>query len=358
LFIYNIRCAYGGEEDKLDEFGDLITTVKDYFKDYNKGNSAKLENYKAFIDDDNPIETLRKQISIYAACDLKKNHDFIVNIMLKFIKLRFGSIKESRKYHLRDKDIKSKLDQEFTWLKIIEGMKKLSRSVSYLGLGNDRKPTKLEKLSDYFNGCKDNFLKVFASEIVKVAVKNDCKVVVMEDLGNGSVALNRKRENFIYYLWSPGRIQDAVANAARWFGISVATVPESQTSQIHFETQKYGYREKTKLYYVEKDVVKSVHADFNAAKNIILKLVTRNASMTQVFAKGIYDDDPVNEKERSGQKLQDGLLTHKFGSIKSANEFFKNRFPNEKYVYLHGGEWISKKEKDEIQDGIEKRVVK
>lgn len=354
-FIYNIRCAYNGEEDELDNFGDLINDVKDYFKKYNKGN--KLATYKSFIENENLIQDLRNQIKTYEACELKGKYDFIVTIMVKFIKLRFGEIKESRKYHLRSKSIKSKLDQEFNWLKVIEGMKKLSRSVSYLGLGNDRTPTKLIKLSDYFNGCKDNYLKVFVSEIVKIAVKNNCKVIVMEDLGNGSVALNRKRENFIYYLWSPGRIQDAVANAAKWFGISVATVPESQTSQVHFETQKYGYREKTKLYYTEKDVVKSVHADFNAAKNIMLKFVTRNSSMTQVFTKGIYDDNPVNDKERNGQKLQDGLITHKFGSIKSADEFFKKRFPKEKYVYLHGGEWISKSEKNEIQDGIKKRVV-
>lgn len=331
---------------------NLITNAKNYFKSNSVGNAAKQATYAKFINDTTHYNTLK---SLYATCGdletLKKNPNFIGSIILKYITLRFGELKNARKFHLLENTVDTKLNQEFKWLKIVENMKRILRSISYLGADNNRTPIKLDELTDYFNGCKDNFLKVIASAIVDVAVDNKCQVIVMEALNKNATrsSLNKRNENFLHSLWSPARVQGAIENAANWYGIVVAEVSESQTSQVCFENKMYGYRDGTKLYYMENGEIKETHADMNAAKNIIFKCVTRHASTTQVSINSITD------KDDEGKRMK-GFLTHKFGTIKAASEFFKKNFPDVDFVYLNDGKWISKDQKIALQDSIKALV--
>lgn len=331
-----------------------IQNVIQYMASHNHGNDEKFETIKKFINDTNHLNTLKEQL---LKCNndlsiLKKDYNFIGTIVLKYLSLRFNSLKNDRKYHLKHNDVSTKLNQEFKWLKIIESMKRALRSVSYLGTDNTRTPINLDKITDYFNGCKDNFLKVIASSIVEVAIKNNCNVIVMEGLNkNGTrTSLNKRNENFLHSLWSPARVTGAIENAANWHGITVAEVSESQTSQVHFETQTYGYRDKTKLYYLDNGEVKDTHADINAAKNIILKFVTRHASTTQVSI------NSVSEKDDEGKRMK-GFLTHKFGTIKTAQDYFKKDFSGVDFVYLNGNKWISKEDKIVLQNSIKEKVL-
>ena len=326
-----------------------ITNAKNFFKDNSIGNSDKQATYAKFVKDSDPYATLKSLLatSTNDLSILKKNPNFIGTIILKYLNLRFGQLKNDRKYHLRDKDISTKLNQEFKWLKIVDGMKRQLRSISYLGTDNTRTPINLDNLNDYFNGCKDNFLKVIASSIVSVAVENKCHMIVLEGLNPNATrsSLNKRNENFLHSLWSPARVQGAIENAANWYGIMIGEVSESQTSQVHFESGVYGHRDGTKLYYTENGKIKDTHADMNAAKNIIKKFVTRHASTTQVSLKNI------SEKDDEGKRMK-GFLTHQFGTIKNATEYFKKDFIDVDFVYFNAGKWITKAQKDAIQAEI------
>jgi IS605 OrfB family transposase len=328
-----------------------IEHAKAYLKDNFEGNADKQVTIKRFIGDTDHYKTLKNLLVGNDLATIKKNPNFIGTIILKYLTLRFGELKDARKYHLRENDISTKLNQEFKWLKIIENMKRVLRSTSYLGTDNNRTPINLDNLTDYFNGVKDNFLKVIASSIVDVAVENDCNAIVIEGLNPNATrsSLNKRNENFLHSLWSPARVQGAIENAANWYGIVIGEVSESQTSQVHHETQTYGYREGTKLYYMEKGKLKETHADMNAAKNIIRKFVTRHASTTQVSLNNI------SEKDDEGKRMK-GFLTHKFGTIKAATEYFKKNFAGVDFVYLNDGKWISKEQKMNLQDSIKALV--
>lgn len=277
---------------------------------------------------------------------VKTDFTFVGNMVLRYIKRRYGELINQRKFHLRTNSVDTKLQQEFKWLSILDGMKRLSRAFNYLGTDNTRTPITLDSMVDYNTGCKDNFLKQIASAIVKVAVDNKCNVIVLEDLGNKNKSLNKRDENFLQSLWSPQRIKGAIENAANWHGIAVAEVSESQTSQVHYESGTFGHRDKKNLFYKnEKGEIKSVNADINAAKNIAFKFVTRHASSRQVAVKYLSDS------QDEGKRIK-GFLTHKFGSIEKTKAFFNTNLPNVDYVYLDGDTWISLEQKNTKQKNI------
>jgi IS605 OrfB family transposase len=353
------KSLYKGNDCNLnhDFIKQTIEHAINYLKEHNCGNSDKQQTLNRFFNDPDHFKTLKDQLaaSNNDLAILKKNPNFIGTIIIKYLNLRFNELKNARKFHLRNNDISTKLNQEFKWLKIIEGMKRCCRSVSYLGTDNTRKPINLDSLNDYFKGCKDNLLKVIASNIVDIAMKNNCKIIVMESLNPNATraSLNKRNENFLQSLWSPARIQGAIENAANWHGIEIAEVSESQTSQVHFETQTYGYRKGTSLYYMQNGELKETHADMNAAKNIIYKFVTRHASTTQFSIEQINNLNQTNESDdESKNKRLRSLLTHHFGTISEAQEYFKKNFSGVEFVYLNNKKWISKEKKETIQDDI------
>lgn len=314
-----------------------------------------------FIDDKNPISTLKVLIKEVNgdAIQLKTRQDFIVNIMAKYAYTIFNEMKEARRLHFKNNDASTKILNEFNWLNTIDSIKRLKRSQSYFGTDNTRTPISLTHLTDYFNGCKDNFLKTIAASIVKTARDTGCQIIVMERLNNAHADLNKSQQNFMHALWSPARVEAAIVNAASWHGIEVAQVSESQTSQVHFETGKYGYRDRTSLWYTDdKGNLLQTHADMNAAKNIIKKFTTRHGSTTQVCVDTIKasEDKKVvsdSQKEKQNQgKCVKGFLCNNFKTLKEAQEYFAKNFAGHKFVYLNEGRWISKEDKDKLIEAI------
>jgi IS605 OrfB family transposase len=340
-----IRAAQQHFSDKLDDFGSEERKVI-YAEFVNASLSDLFEKFTSDLTDH--------------GIGMKERKDYLVNILYRFVRANYCMIVELRKYSLSSKSVDTKQDFEFKWLECIERFKRLKRSMSYFGTGNDRKPITLDAMGDYYNGCKDNFLKVIAASIVKVAVDNGCRVIVLEDLkmSQSSKAMTKREENFMHSLWSPACIQAAVENCAEWYGIPVATVDESQTSKVHFETGAYGYRYGANLYYLNaaQDGFLTTHADMNAAKNILNKFVTRHASSSQIMIAKAKDlVDPASTRVKS--KRFQGFLTEKFKSVPKAVAFVSQpKYELHQYLYLHQGNWITLEDRKALEAKIKGMV--
>lgn len=349
------QLSKGVSIQKLD--ARIINTIKNAQIFLNQSSNTvqsdkKKEAIDKFVIVVDYLDTLKKSVIAHNndLMSLKQDFSFIGNMVLRYAKRKFGEIKLKRKFHLRDNDVSSKIHQEFKWINIIDGMKRIIRTFSYMGTDNTRTPVTLDDLNDYQTGCKDNFLKHVASSIVDVAVENNCQIIVLEDLKNKGASLNKRNDNFLQSMWSPQRIKDAIENAANWYGIKVVEVSESQTSQVHYESGTFGHREGKSLYYTnDTGKIESVNADTNAAKNIIQKFVTRHGSSRQVAVKYL------SENQDEGKRIK-GFLTHKFGTVAKAVEFFKKKLPQADFVYLDGDTWLSMEQKNKKQEDI-KNIV-
>lgn len=350
-------------EKKLHPF--IIQTIgraQDFFRNtqHHKNFSARKRNAFEKITNQNIEEIINDLYRIVKNTDLinlKSEYRWIGQYVTRYVHLAFKKVKVMRQFHLSTKKVEMKHDYEFTWLKCIEQLKRVLRSSFYIGTDPDDRPEiNLKSLVDYANGVKDNFLKVIASSMVSEALRHNCAVIVIEDLENKRSKMNKRNENFMQSLWSVKRIKTAIENAASWHGIAVAPVSEVCTSQFDFSTGRFGYRnlKDNRLYFKDsKGQLKSVHADINAAQNILSNFFTRHASIRQIGLTKKYDN------EEGGKRIK-GFLTFHHGSVKKGLEAIKeevNNLEDVKYAYFHGKKWISDIEKKAMVEEI-KNIVK
>ena len=339
---------------KTASFNNFVTkTIQNaqaFFSTYGAGGTRKQAIYAEFCKDQDPFGTLQDLLAKHKndLVAVKKDPSYLGNLLINYVDLMFGVIKEQRRMHLKDQIVQSKFSQEFHWLRIMEQMKRTHRSISYLGTDNSRTPIVQKNLTGYYNNCKDNFLKQIASAIVEIAQANDCKVIVMEDLNGPSKTLMSREENFLQAFWSPARIKGAIENAAQWYGIEVAEVSESQTSRVHHQSGRFGYRSGADFYYLDaKGAVQTVNADINAAMNIAARFVSRHTDLRQAYPKSISDDQGKRTK---------GFLTHHFGTVNKALEYFKGVDSKNALWYRDGSEWITLAQRNERVDAIKALV--
>ena len=337
-----------------------IKSAQDFFSSYSKLGTRREAIYREFTQDTDPYNTLMNLLTKHN-CDLikvKQDPSFIGSILLSYLNLKFGELTEKRRMHLKDQTVDSKFSNEYNWLSIIEQLKRVSRSLSYKGTDNTRTPINLKNLTKSYNNCKANLLKQYSSMIATIAYNKGCSVIVLEDLKGASKSLTSRESNFLQAFWSPTMVKSAIENAAGWYGIAVAEVSESQTSQIHFETGKFGHRDRAFLYYEDADgSVKSTHADMNAAKNIVSRFASRHTDLHQVSLKSLRGKPLEGEAEdaNTGKRLP-GYLTFTFGSVNNGVEFFKAKDSTVDLWYRDGDEWISKETRNERREAIKAKV--
>lgn len=284
--------------------------------------------------------------------DLKMNKAWIGNILFTYAKLKFGKIKNERKFHVQKYNSGSSIiDHDYIWIECIDKYKRLTRSLSKLGTTGES--IILTKLVNYYNGVKDNLLKVLASKIIKTAHQNNCQIIILEDLNIDQkfITQNSKNENFLQSLWSPKRIQAAIQNAANIYNIKIVNVSENSTSQVHFESGSFGYRYGESLYFEnDKGNIDSVDADINASKNILERGITRHGNIKQIRLESIK-----NIKDESSKRTK-GFLTKEFGNVNNAIKSFEKFFGKTNYIYNHKNNWITQEERREIQNRIKTQV--
>jgi hypothetical protein len=343
-------------EDGLDFSEDtgiqlLIENAKKYFTKHDVLTSKD----KKCLFSKNPSKILKDFIK-YHKNNLeivKKSKGSLIKVLFRYLDLCFNNIKDQRKRSFEIQGYKTIDGSEYTWLRCIERMKRCCRSMSYLGLSNDRKVIETSSLNDYYNNCKDNFLKTICSSIAEKANENNCVIVFVERL-EGQSSYQTKKENFLSALWSPAKIKKQLKNALSWYNIELVDVNENCTSQRECDSKKFGYRNGRTLYWEEDGEIYEIDADINAAKNILVNGATRHYDLYQINVSNFG-------RNKIGVRMG-GALTVRFGTIENAQVFFEekkktlDKSEKSDYFYLHSDKWISQKERSELENEIKTYV--
>jgi len=367
------------EKDKKYIF-DLVNDAKAYFKDMsakrindtkdNISNTVtnKERIYGSFVSEsaESAIQCAIDRSEKESGLTLKKDISWLVNVLSKYLERKFKEVKNNRKY-----TNVNKCDNCFNWLRVIENIKRLKRSISYLGEDLQKNPElkiELKNLNEYGNNVKSDFLKQIASNIIKVAIEHKCDIVFIEKLGKADSRSRKLNEMFSF--WSPKAIKKAIENAASWHGIPVVEVDPSCTSKVHYETNLFGHRIGNDLYYVEDQCLKKVDADINAAKQILVRGATRHGNISSINIKYLQakiaelnseanSEEDKEEIKQGGKRIQ-GFLWKKYGNITNITNQLtaahKERESKFDYIYLHNDKWIAYEDRNEIKKDIEKRL--
>lgn len=309
--------------------------------------------------------------TLYLEDQLKKNGNNIeylknhlqspLRLALKYLEYKFFEEKNRRKYYFKFHSPSQPFDKfhnDFQWITLIDLYKSAKKKMHYFG--NDSTPNQqrneldLTLINTYFNNCKDNFIKSVSSFIVKTAKEHNCNIIVLERLNNEKGkknGLNTRKDNYKLSMWAIQRLQEAIKNAASFYGILICTVDECLTSQVHFESQTFGYRDGETLYYLENDKVASVNADINASKNICLKFFSRHLVTSKLYK------ECGKENDQNSHKRNKASMTYYFGSVKKANEFFDTYFSNEKVIFRNGTKWVTETERKNLQESIKNMLL-
>ena len=193
------------------------------------------------------------------------------------------------------------------WANTLKQFINLSKSYLWVGMESPKKKGNAIQnafaTSDFFrtyqelyNNIKEDYAKKVANYIVTSAVKNNIDIITVEELSSnlGHKDYKTKQENEMFLMWNCGRIKFHIENMAGDYGIVVTEVNEFETSQVHYETNNYGYRDEDNneiLWYENsKGIMESTHADKNAASNIANRFLSQH---TNVFSYPIIRDNDI-----------------------------------------------------------------
>ena len=349
LKFFQLHTPFNDRHDNIEkiktDMSKLLEETKEYFNNransYNQHNSELLSRFME-------IESLPDHISTLIEkhngdlLEVKKDEGWAGRWIHKFITRRFKEIKLSRQMNLENKQL-----NDFYWLKAIEKFPRLLKSMSYLGTDNNRTPITMDSFNKYFNNVKQNFMKQIASAIVRKALDYDCSVIAIEDLDLPSKDNTMSGKDMsLFTLWSPKMFLDKLVNASMIHNIRVVGVDPKFTSQVHYESGSFGYRNGEVLKYLTEDGIKQTHADINASKNILGRFASRHGDLNRIFVGNL-----TGWKKKSKEDGEDissvrvkGKLSKDFGSLAIAKQFFKNEeaLRGEPYVYIHKGHYVNK----------------
>ena len=290
-----------------------------------------------------------------------------------------GALTETRRLHLSCAPVETKCAYDLTYLEAIDRMKRLRRCMSTLGLPPVKKfgeGIETVELNRKLQNVRSNFLKQMASRLVAVAVKHDCRVIVLEALEGYDKAMNSKSENRLVALWSPKSMRAAIENAAGWHGIYVTDVNEEHTSQIHFESGEFGYRptqddaitarkqgvtlSSANLYYEDGDEIKTVDADINASANIARRAVRHHTDMRKVHRNTLERLAGVRAAKSEGDesKRVQGLLAYHYGTAKQGAKTLLAQCGDAKCLYFSPRDgWMSASEHMRRRNALKGKVI-
>lgn len=138
------------------------------------------------------------------------------------------------------------------------------------GKGRKKKLSKLEDLSNKEKNWTDTEQHKLSSQVIKEALKNNCKTIQMENLKNFNNN-NEEFKKFIVSVFGYHGIQTKIEYKAKMHGINVVYVNPKNTSITCSCCGEIGTRDKEKFICsnIACEVFeKNIHADYNAAKNI------------------------------------------------------------------------------------------
>ena len=230
---------------------------------------------------------------------------------------------------------------------------------------------------DQINNNNDDMFKKFTNELMSVIRKHKVSVVALEKMESMLGDKSRHTfENRNYNLWPVGQLKTFMEGKLESFNVALIEIDERNTSQVCEEN--WSYREADDLYYIDGDKLHKVHADENAANNIVDRCISRHTNMFSLYMINPKDDYYVptciwDTSEEGGKRVR-GFLTKMYKnsdviftkkddklvkskmSVKELKKLVgKSKEKRGQYWYrVEGKNWINEADRDTIISNAKK----
>lgn len=166
------------------------------------------------------------------------------------------------------------------------------------------------------NGVNEDMFKKFANSLLPIIQQHGVSVVVLENMD--ALRGNRDKssiENQTFNLWPVGDLKRFLESYLAPFNVCIVEVSEQNTSQI-YKDRWIDKRDGDCVYINDK--LLDVHADENAAENIVDRALSNHTNLYSLHMTGMVDNYWVptamwSPKGDGGKKLR-GFLTRLYGS--------------------------------------------
>ena len=197
------------------------------------------------------------------------------NEYINIAKTKNSCVKGSKEYLEAKSKIKtdaSIVTEDFLKLSIITNHFSLQKKFSGNGIGVDK------NLRRFHDGLRRRVDKGRASQVMNIASNHNALVLFVEGLECNGSASKDPQDNILRSLMGVGGMKKALTELGHKHGILIVPVDPHLTSQVNYETKKIGHRAGRYLYMSKEE---KVHADENAAKNILWRGACRHADMIE-----------------------------------------------------------------------------
>ena len=231
--------------------------------------------------------------------DIRKTHEYFNDLLDRKINKRDEKVDEMvhqlkvdmnqlKRHDVYDRNHGVSREQLF-FIRLYKKYISILQRATYFGKGKVETMTN-NHMSSYkrhykiFNNLKLDFRRKCAVEIVRVATKYNCSIIVAEDLSNFLPdSENKTTTNELLMVWGHGQIKERLKHAASQAAIRVVFIDPRSTSQI-IKTEDgktvWGCRYGKDFRYIDQNqqVIIGTDADQNAAINIGERFFTKGLS--------------------------------------------------------------------------------
>lgn len=312
----------------------------------------------------------------------QKEHGWVMRECLWYLNKQYKKLNADR---IHEADWRQTLYWIDSLYRLIDAMKSFHNFGSYYDKNLKKKINGTGRgfcrtIQEQINNNNDDMLKKVTNELIPIVRKYKVSVVVVEKLESMLGDKSRHTfENRNYNLWPVGQLKKFLENKLAPFNVALVEVDERNTSQVYQEN--WSYRDADDLYSIVDGKIHKVHADENAARNIVDRCILRHTNMYSLYMVNPKDNYYVpkclwDSKEKGG-KLIRGFLTKMYKNsdvvfVKEDNVLVKSKLSVKKlkkivgkaekklkghYWYrVNGNSWIDEGTRDNIIAGVASSV--
>ena len=354
------------KETKSYLYGDDEAIDKDNFIVINIGQSY--EDYIAYLNTQRVLVNKENQ-SLNRTHLMRSDKNWIIKECVWKLNCQYHTINKSR---LTDSDWR----QTLYWINAIYMFIDLQKSFHNFGSYYDHKNgCKVNGTGkgfcsshmDHINNLNNDTIKKFINALLPIIKQYGVCLIALEELeAMYGDKLKNADENKMYNRWPVGKLKKNLESVVTPYNVAVIQVSERDTSQII--DGKWAERDKDIL----KNNSKTVHADEQAAENIVDRALTHHTNLYSMYAVNPLDNYWVanyiwSPKETGGKRFR-GFLTKLYGSsnvvlIKEDDKYIKSNMSVKelkkmiKKKKLAKGEYLYRVNNNEWIDGESKEAL-
>ncbi len=374
-FIKDTRKYLYGVEDAITQ--ESFAKVKGVV-----GFDLSYAQYLAYLDQKKTLVNKDDQKKTTIHLLRQEGQDWIGRDCLWYLRKQYGKINLSR---MTDADWKQTLYWVDALYRFVDANKAFFNFGSYYDMATKTRVHGTGKnfCSNYWdqiNNLNDDMLKKFAFALLPVVKKHGVSVLVVEKLDSMLGDSSRiAQENRNYNLWPVGQLKTFLESRLTPFNVAFIEVDERNTSQVC--DGEWVYRNANDVYYFKNGKLNTVHADENAASNIVDRALSKHTNLFSLHMVNPAEDYYVptsiwNPKEEGGKRVRgfltkwyknsdtvfvkkDGKLVKSKMSVKDLKKLVgKNKVERGSFWYrVNQTEWVDEVARDAIINAAKQKAL-